>query len=182
MRAYQTLARLLEYPGADFHLQLSRCQQLLNSICPEALTPLRDFNRQMSAITINEAQERYTRTFDLNPACAMEIGYHLFGENYKRGLFLAQLMEMESGLELGQQQQLPDYLPVLLRLVDRLAQSDVRGELIAECLVPALQKMIEASAESPYRHLLEAVLATVEFDVNGFQCSQPEREARSFYV
>ena len=55
----------------------------------------------------------HTRTFDLNPVCTLEVGYHLFCENYKRGEFLANLRATEAPFELGQEFQLPDYLPVL---------------------------------------------------------------------
>ncbi len=38
-------------------------------------------------------EELYTRTFDLNPVCALEIGWHLFGEDYERGAFLVRMRD-----------------------------------------------------------------------------------------
>ena len=32
-----------------------------------------------------QIEETFTRTFDVNPACALEVGWHLFGEEYARG-------------------------------------------------------------------------------------------------
>jgi nitrate reductase molybdenum cofactor assembly chaperone NarJ/NarW len=185
MEIYNELADLLEYPGPDFQLRLSRCVHLLNSDYSEPLEPLREFCKTMIGIPVSEAQEVYTRTFDLNPVCALEIGYHLFGENYKRGLFLAQLSEMEERLYLAQGGQLPDYLPLLLRLIGRIGEEELRGELIAECIVPALGKMIDAAsgADSTYRYLLEAVRAAMELETRDFSSSQQgASDLRSFYV
>ena len=35
-----------------------------------------------------QIQELYTRTFDINPVCTLEIGWHIFGEDYARGALL----------------------------------------------------------------------------------------------
>ena len=150
---YETLAALLEYPQADFHLRLNEALSGVNN------ASIRMFVARVGIQTLSELQELYTRTFDLNPVCALEIGYHLFGENYKRGEFLANLRETEAPFDLGQEQQLPDYLPILLRLLIKLDDKELRASLISECLIPGLEKMIASMkhAENPYRHLLEAV-------------------------
>jgi nitrate reductase delta subunit len=119
---------------------------------------LREFIVCVERLELAELQELYTRTFDLNPACALEAGYHLFGENYKRGEFLAHLRETEAPFDLGQENQLPDYLPVLLRLLTKL-DDDLRSSLISECLIPAIEKMLATfkDATNPYRFLLAVV-------------------------
>ena len=91
----------------------------------------------------------------------------MFGEAYKRGVFLANLHETEEPFDLGQEHQLPDYLPVLLRLIARLDDEEQRTSLIVDCISPALGKMEKAlgDADNPYRHLLEAVHTTLQSDV-----------------
>jgi len=147
---YEQLADLLEYPNTNFDSRIT------TGAGGDLLTP---FRSAVAELTLSDHQELYTRTFDLNPACALEVGYHLFGENYKRGEFLANLRETEAPFELGQAQQLPDYLPVLLRLLPKLEDQDLRSSLITECLVPAIEKMLKTfkDAANPYRSLLEAV-------------------------
>ncbi|MEW6213507.1 MAG: hypothetical protein AB1631_34750, partial [Acidobacteriota bacterium] len=117
------------------------------------------FYRSIAPFTLSGLQELYTQTFDLNPVCTLEIGYHLFGENYKRGELLANLRETESPYSIGQQNQLPDYLPVLLRLIVRLADTELRRSLISDCMLPALAKMDEEMSKgaNPYGDLLKAV-------------------------
>ena len=147
--SYETLAVLLEYPKE--HSTARR-----GSVA--TAEDLREFALCVERLALSELQELYTRTFDLNPACALEVGYHLFGENYKRGEFLANLRETEAPFDLGQEHQLPDYLPVLLRLLSKL-DDDLRSSLISECLIPAIEKMLATfkDATNPYRSLLEVV-------------------------
>jgi|SRR5215831_7735682 len=149
---YEQLAALLEYPGSNWDSAMADCA---------SFDLLDEFRSGVAAQSLSGLQELYTRTFDLNPACALEVGYHLFGENYKRGEFLANLRATEAPFDLGQAQQLPDYLPVLLRLLTKLDDQELRLSLITECLTPAIEKMLTTFQDSnnPYRFLLAAVRA-----------------------
>jgi len=156
--ALPAVADLLEYPGFDWETQnQTRLDHDLAN----------DFVRAVENLSLSELQELYTRTFDLNPACALEVGYHLFGENYKRGEFLANLRETEAPFDLGQARQLPDYLPVLLRLLPKLQDQELRASLIAECLIPAIEKMLTTfkDAGNPYRLLLETLVKALRAEV-----------------
>jgi nitrate reductase molybdenum cofactor assembly chaperone NarJ/NarW len=151
---YQRLADLLEYPDVRWTATVSSAY---GSVADSE--SFAKFIAGTDDISLSELQELYTRTFDLSPVCALDIGYHLFGENYKRGVFLANLRETESPFDLGQEHQLPDYLPVLLRLLTKLDDDELRGALIKECMIPALGKMLKAFGEgdNPYRHLIAGV-------------------------
>lgn len=164
--SYEQFADLLEYPGEQWKAPLSNADQPVG---------LDEFVAGIRALSLADLQELYTRTFDLNPVCALEVGYHLFGENYKRGEFLANLRETEGSFELGQENQLPDYLPVLLRLLTKLQDKELRRSLIGECLIPAIDKMLRPLRESdnPYRFLLAGVRATLQTEV-------PEVSAEAF--
>ena len=169
---YEVLADLLEYPTEDWRGRLELGQQLLASESPELRPDFQAFYREVENLPVVVLQEQYTRTFDLNPVCNLEIGYHLFGENYKRGIFLANLREMELAFVIHQARQLPDYLPLLLRLLVKLDDEELRGDLITECMLPALEKMLEAmsKAETPYHHLMKIVEAAlkIEAQTNGY--------------
>jgi len=171
---YQALGALLEYPENNWAARF----ELTTRVDDYAL---REFATGAEGMTLTDLQELYARTFDLNPACALEVGYHLFGENYKRGEFLANLRETEAPFELGQAQQLPDYLPVLLRLLPKLDDLELRSSLITECLIPAIEKMLTTfkDAANPYRHLLEAVRNKLQGEPRSERA--PERPA-SFHV
>jgi nitrate reductase delta subunit len=148
---YEAFAGLFEYPDAGTAPHNLACANV------------DVFAKASETLTLSELQEVYTRTFDLNPTCALEIGFHLFGENYKRGEFLANLRETEAPFELGQEHQLPDYLPVLLRLLTKLEDAELRMSLIGDCMIPAIDKMLAAlkDPENPYRSLLEGLRSTL---------------------
>jgi nitrate reductase molybdenum cofactor assembly chaperone len=161
---YARLADLLDYPREGCPSLIESCGELVSGESPEISDAFTNFREGVVTLSLSELQEVYTRTFDLSPVCALDIGYHLFGENYKRGVFLANLRETEAPFDLGQEHQLPDYLPVLLRLVARLEDEELRGSLISECLIPALEKMLKtlSEGENPYRHLIAAVNAVLK--------------------
>jgi nitrate reductase delta subunit len=152
------LADLLEYPGPHWSALLVECTDAVNPERPES-PELLEFHDAVSLFSLAEIQEIYVRTFELNPVTTLEAGYHLFGESYKRGMFLANLREMESGLELGQERQLPDYLPVLLRLLVHLEPGELRETLATDCMIPAIEKMLKPlnEAANPYADLLAAM-------------------------
>ena len=177
---YEGFAGLLDYPGAGWPLLIESCGELLADGRLEIFAAFTDFSKGVVTLPLSELQELYTRTFDLSPVCTLDIGYHLFGENYKRGVFLANLRETEAPFDLGQEHQLPDYLPVLLRLSTKLDDQELRSALIVDCMIPALEKMSRtlSAGENPYRHLIAAVRITLQselgadlsqHDVRGFK-------------
>jgi nitrate reductase molybdenum cofactor assembly chaperone NarJ/NarW len=161
--AYETLADLLDYPAENWRELLGLGAGIVITGDPDLVASLVQFQANVKELSLSALQELYTRTFDLNPVCSLEIGYHLFGENYKRGEFLANLRETEAPFDLGQQRQLPDYLPVLLRLLTRLERGELRDSLIADCMIPGIDKMIEALAQAsnPYAELVKAVCSAL---------------------
>src|SRR6266508_3084650 len=166
---YETFADLLEYPDDRWAARVESARAISGDCAA-----LCDFIADVAPLPLSDLQELYTRTFDLNPVCALEIGYHLFGENYKRGEFLANLRETEALFDLGQEHQLPDYLPVLLRLLTKLEDDELRGALIGECMIPALGKMMKAlgQGENPYRYLIAAVSEVLKSEA-GIDSSEP---------
>lgn len=169
---YERLAGLLEYPNSNWKSRVTACAG------GDAVI---EFQSEVNSLSLSDLQELYTRTFDLNPVCALEIGYHLFGENYKRGVFLANLRRTEEPFDLGQEHQLPDYLPVLLRLLTRLGDEELCTALISECMIPAIEKMLRALAETdnPYRLLLQAVRTTLQSEVPVGSVAAPRLNMRA---
>ena len=105
---------------------------------------------------LRELQEAYAGAFDLNPECTLEISYHLFGDSYKRGQFLAMMRFhlREHGIDPGSN--LPDHLPALLYLTMKLETQDA-VDLVDDCILPALEKVLPVLKGSPYLHVLQAL-------------------------
>ena len=161
---FESLADILEYPTDDWNLRFEKCKELSLSTDQSASDYFSSFCLDIHEMSLLEMQEMYTRTFDLSPVCALEVGYHLFGEDYKRGQFLANLRETENPYDLGQEHQLPDYLPVLLRLLGQLEDDELRASLIGYCLIPGLKKMNEAfdKKKNPYGNAIKFLAETLK--------------------
>jgi nitrate reductase delta subunit len=102
-------------------------------------------------------EELYTRTFDLNPVATLELGWHLWGEQYERGRFLADLRAVQEELGVDAGTELPDHLTAVLSTLARLEAP----ESLAEKVSPALAKIAAPLEEqgNPYRHLIRAAAA-----------------------
>jgi nitrate reductase delta subunit len=146
-------ASLLEYPDRTFFRRLAEC-------CA-ADTALEPFAARVSAMSLPALQEMYTKTFDLNAGCTLDMGWHLFGERPERGVFLADLRSQLASADVEEGNELPDYLPLLLKLVARLP-SDTASALQA-ALAPAVDRLRAALAAdgSPYESLVTCAFAAV---------------------
>ncbi|MCI0457991.1 MAG: nitrate reductase molybdenum cofactor assembly chaperone [Gemmataceae bacterium] len=156
-RLYDSLAGLFTYPGEDHRARLEECRQLLAEI-PDAAALLERFQQRTANLGLAGMEELYTHTFDLNPVCSLEVGWHLFGENYSRGEFLVEMRQQLRRAGLEESGELPDHLCHVLVAVARMGQP-AADRFVAARLLPALQKMLTglAGKENPYGDLLEAV-------------------------
>ncbi|MGE3853430.1 MAG: nitrate reductase molybdenum cofactor assembly chaperone [Planctomycetota bacterium] len=148
------MAHLLDLPDAAERIAL-----IATLDCPDLAPGFIAFAEAMGTMTPAAREELYSATFDFDPAVSLELGWHLFGESYKRGAFLVRMRKAlrEHGIDEGRH--LPDFLPTLLRLLDELEQED--GEaLILEVIIPALEVVLngfESRADHPYFHALRAL-------------------------
>lgn len=160
---FDALAAVLAYPGEGYAGRLDRCTQALGETGPEEARRL--FGLYFEAargVPVEQLQEDYTRTFDLDPSCSLEVGWHLFGENYSRGEFLVSMRRAlrENGLE--ESGELPDHLVHVLPVLIRMERGK-SGLFVSVSLAPALNKMLEAMGGrgGRYEDLLKAVRAVV---------------------
>ena len=102
-----------------------------------------------------EAEEAFTGTFDVNPACALEVGWHLFGEEYARGMFLVRMREELRKYDLPESAELTDHISHVLGIVAAMPDDDA-AKFVTACVQPAVEKMNDAVAEKdtpyPARH------------------------------
>jgi nitrate reductase delta subunit len=160
---YDLFADLLEYPSPATLPQAKECLEQLRVTHPEAASSLETFCGALEKHSLEQIEELYTITFDMQPVCYPYIGYQLFGESYKRGAFMAQLNEAYHASYYSAGQELPDHLSVILHflgLSTATREADFGQALLAEGLVPALEKMIQAydrQSENPYVGLLSAL-------------------------
>ena len=152
------LGRLLRYPEGDYALHLADAAARLEDEAPEAARLIGDFNSRTLGFTVENLQELYTRTFELSPLCALEVGWQLYGEEYARGSFLVFMRDALRRHGVPEETELPDHLAHVLPLLDRLDDSDAQ-ELAQEAVLPAIDKMLQgvSGKNNPYESVLRAI-------------------------
>lgn len=163
---YEALAALFFHPGPTLEADVERATALCDEQHDDAKQALRAFAAALPHGDPRAQQELYLRTFDLQPIASLDIGYTLFGEDYKRGALLANLsrehtrLGVECGLELA------DHLGNVLRLLPKLEPA-LAAELVEVLLGPAIEEMLrefepariakkEALYKKHHKTLLEA--------------------------
>lgn len=158
--AYQLFAEILDYPGRAISQAIKQCLAILQVECREAAVKLEDFEIASTASKLSDLQELYTKSFDLQPDCTFNMSYHLFGDDRRRSMFLAELKGIyeSNGFQAGNE--LPDHLCLILRFIGLKGPGEQTNELAEECVVPALRRMLSTlkPEDNPYRRALEALL------------------------
>ena len=175
----ERLGALLGYPGADFSEVLDTCRLALADGPAEALAEIERFTDAVTGRATSELQELYTRTFDLNPVCALDVGWHLYGESYDRGRFLVRMRVLLYRLGLEESGELPDHLISVLPALARLDPIE-REEIGRPYVVPAVARMVAGfdGKDNPYAHLLRAVDRTLH-DLVGEPEGEPASPSRT---
>ncbi len=161
-RLLQLFATLLDYPGPDLPNAADECLALLEG---EAVFALGNFRQFVAGHPAARVEEIYTGVFELNPVYYPYVGYHLFGETYKRSIFLLGLQERYAAHGFTFGTELADHLVVMLRFVAACEDATCANEIVQDALVPAVEKMIAQKAEedsaiegaAAYRQLLCAL-------------------------
>ncbi len=139
---YNHLAGLFAYPGHGFAQGVSEAQGLLDRQYPDAGAELKPFTEFVSGAAPTELEEVFTRSFEVQAITTLDIGYVLFGDDYKRGALLVNLNRehRRAGVDCGNE--LADHLPNALRLLARMSDIELRAELVQKIVAPALRKII----------------------------------------
>ncbi len=163
-RLYNLFADLLEYPTPMLARLAKSGVEWLAELHLQAAATLELFQCSVEELTSGRMEEIYTRTFDMQPVSYPYVGYHLFGESYKRGAFMAQLNEGYRIYGFSPGNELPDHVAVILRFLasSKEARTDDFGRVLRdEGLAPTLEKMareLNAQADNPYAALISALL------------------------
>lgn len=90
-KLYKSLSKLMEYPGDVYPDLLNDIESLIENDYPEASKVFQKFGETVSPLSKEALQEIYTRTFEVQAVTTLDLGYLMFGEDYKRGQLLANL-------------------------------------------------------------------------------------------
>ncbi len=155
--------RLLSYPDEQTTQSAELLYVVLQSEIDEAAADAARFGSFLEQHEPWEVEEAFTRTFDVNPACALEVGWHLFGEEYARGMFLVRMRQELRKFNLPESAELPDHITHVLAVVAAMPD-DEAAWFVRACVQPAIEKMREALAktDSPYRFAVASLASVIK--------------------
>ncbi len=139
---YRLLAPLFEYPRAGYPDRVRDIHEFLSGRYSDASAELDRFIELLPADDLQTMQELFTRSFDVQAATTLDVGYVLFGDDYKRGMLLANLNREHRNAGVDTGTELADYIPNLLRLMAVIEDEEVLQDLAYAILGPALLEMI----------------------------------------
>ncbi len=143
---YNLLAELFWYPDLAYDDRIKPVHELLTASYPDAARELDAFVDVFPFGVLREMEELFTRSFDVQSITTLDVGYVLFGEDYKRGELLSNLNREHNEADIDCNGELADHLPNLLRLIAILGEvpdkAELLEELVVEILAPGLRQMI----------------------------------------
>jgi nitrate reductase molybdenum cofactor assembly chaperone len=155
--ALPSFATLLDYPGPGM-IEALDCLR-----CGLSSGQLEAFGEFLRTTSLCRLEEQYTALFDLQPELSLHLGHQLFGEDRRRGVFMAGLAAHYRRRDFCYPGELPDHLPVLLRYLAVAAPQPEDDDLVDLVLVPALQKIVcKLPDQNPWRSLLVALVEVVQ--------------------
>lgn len=141
---YELLSNLFLYPKNEgYKNKLQEIYQYLQNSLPEAADALKRFVDFTEVHSFVDAQELFLRSFDLQAITTLDIGFILFGEDYKRGKLLVNLNEEHRNAGNDCEAELADHLPNLLRLLPKMKDLVLRDEIASLLILPAVVRMLK---------------------------------------
>ena len=167
---YQILANMFRYPDEHNVEYSEEFLKLCAREFPEKAYSLKQLFTDHSLLTIREQQEYYLKTFDVQAICYLDIGYVLFGEDYKRAQLLVNLQSehKKTGIDCGSE--LGDHLPNVLILLSKTTDPDFADELGFILTTPAIRFMLTRFKNIPthyYKEILEVLYVFLQRDFDG---------------
>jgi len=186
MEHYPKLANLFQYPEEGFQKNISVICNEIKENYPKTENLLSDFEIFLNERTSQELQEYFVKTFEVKALCVMEVGYVLFGEDYKRGEFLVNIQNEHNKVKNDCKSELGDYLPNMLNLLPKIEDKNFADELGHSIMVPAIKQMVTKFLDKTnvYLNVLKALVIVLEKDYAHLSLPQyqiPDVSSKQFF-
>ena len=172
---YATAARLLAYPRESYFNDVSDCLDSLKPFLSHSLNQRIDsYIELIKRMSLGQLEELYTSTFDINGRCCLDVGYLMFGEDYKRGEFLVQLNQVHRQYENQLGTELGDHLCNMLNLLSSCDDHEFKKDLVLNIMIPAVEKMLGAfsgNSEHLFVFPLEVICQILQVEFQGERVS-----------
>ncbi|MBS1949116.1 MAG: hypothetical protein JST47_15245 [Bacteroidetes bacterium] len=203
---YALLSAFFIYPHNNAYIEkIKEAHDYLSLRIPEAAEAMNVYMEFISKSSLTEVQELFLRSFDVQAITTLDIGFILFGEDYKRGQLLVHLNREHREAGNVCETELSDHLPNVLRLLAKMKDMQIRDELALRLVIPAVEKMIgefddkkiEKKDEvykkhfktvieyspvyrSVYQSLLQALMIALKNDFGYEPMAEPDQETKTY--
>ncbi len=140
---YNAFAALFRYPVQGYREKTNTCLQLIRSDYKEAAEVMKRFVEFINNESLDKVEEIFTRTFHIQAICYLDLGYVLFGEDYKRGDFLVHMKQEQRKINNDCGEELPDNLANVLSFMHKTPEEEFLNEFATRILIPAVKKMLK---------------------------------------
>ena len=141
---YNKISNMFVFPQEEnFANNVKDIQKYLNEVLPDVGKKLEPFTNVINNATKYELEDLYLRTFELQSITTLDIGYVIFGDDYKRGELLVNLSKEQQKYNIDCGDELADNLSNVLKLINKIEDLELLNDLVNKIIAPALLKMIE---------------------------------------
>jgi nitrate reductase assembly molybdenum cofactor insertion protein NarJ len=140
---YHLFSELFRYPVTGYQNRVNQCMSLLQTEYPDAANEMQRFVDYINSESLENIEEIFGKTFHIQAICYLDIGYVIFGEDYKRGEFLVHMKQEQQKAKNDCGEELADNLANVLELMTKTEDLDFLEELAVKVLIPALNNMLK---------------------------------------
>lgn len=162
--AWQVCSLLLDYPDESLMSRVPVLRDVSVDLPSTVGEPLVRFLDHMASSSLRSLQSDYVDTFDVTRKCALHLTYFLHGDTRNRGVALVRFKQLyrSHGVELaGEDEELPDYLPVVLEFGATTAPDPAWKLLNDHRVGIELVRQALARRDSPWCEVIDALRATL---------------------
>lgn len=153
---------LLGYPDDGLAELLPAVRAVVAELPEDTGAPLAAFLSHLDEVGTGSLGRHYVAVFDMKRRCCPYLTYWTHGDTRNRGAALVRFKQVyRASGAVPRDDELPDHLSVVLDFAATV-DADAGNELLAEHR-PGIELIRDAlrTQESPYRHVLDAVVATL---------------------
>ncbi|MGD9486982.1 MAG: nitrate reductase molybdenum cofactor assembly chaperone [Calditrichaceae bacterium] len=153
-KMFSNFAEVFSYPVVDYRKHIRNLGEQIEKAQADR-RKYDEFIKYVEETDLSDIEELFTRTFDMNPSTCLELGWHLYGEDYQRGEFLVKMRQSLEEFKISESIELPDHLSHCLKLMAVLDNDEV--QIFSEnYILPAIGKIIKNfPADNPYKPVIE---------------------------
>lgn len=144
---YALMGDIFKYPTKDIKSQVFDVVSMMRAQYPEAAEALTRYSDWINETEQFEIEEVYAKTFHVQAICYLDLGFVIFGEDYKRGEFLVNMKREQAAVNNDCGEELPDNLGSVLTLLPKIEDENFREELAGRVMIPALRMMLKEFGE-----------------------------------